>query len=130
MSDPTVGDGAGSADAPALDPAALERLNRFGGGKLLREMIRLFLMAAPERIAAARAGLEGGDANAVEMALHALKSSSAQLGAMRMQKLCERGEMLGRAGTLEPVTAIVRDLEEELVQVEAWLTRERDGGTT
>ena len=70
----------GDADLPTTDDASLERLRHFGGGKLLGEMITLFVQAAPERISAARAGLESNDAKATEMALHALKSSSAQLG--------------------------------------------------
>jgi two-component system sensor histidine kinase/response regulator len=118
-----------SDELAAFDPAALDRLRRFGGGKLLREMIALFLDAAPERIAAARAGVEIGDAAAAEMALHSLKSSSAQLGAMRMQRLSEQGESLATAGTLDIVGFLVQDLEEEWVRVKEWLTSFRDGGT-
>jgi HPt (histidine-containing phosphotransfer) domain-containing protein len=110
---------------PSTDEAALERLKRFGGGKLLGEMITLFLEAAPERINAALAGLAANDVKATEMALHALKSSSAQLGAMRMQRLCERGEALARAGTLENVAGLVSSLEEEFPRVQSWLERAR-----
>ena len=122
MPDPAVG------DPPALDPAALDRLKRFGGGKLLNEMIALFLAAAPERIAAARQGTDAGDAPAAEMALHSLKSSSAQLGAMRMQRLSEQGEQLARAGDLSIVGFLVMDLEDEFTRVHTWLTNARDGG--
>ena len=111
---------------PATDPTSLERLKRFGGGKLLNEMIALYLSAAPERIGAARAGLEAHDANAIEMALHSLKSSSAQLGAMQMQRLSERGERLAHAATLEDVARIVQDLEEEFPRVQIWLERARN----
>jgi HPt (histidine-containing phosphotransfer) domain-containing protein len=110
----------------ALDPAALERLQRFGGGKLLREMIALFLVAAPERLAAARRGVAAGDASEMEMALHSLKSSAAQLGALRMQRLSEQGELLARsgsAGVADAIAPLVKDLEEEFVRVHAWLTK-------
>ncbi|MEO8335709.1 MAG: Hpt domain-containing protein [bacterium] len=110
---------------PSTDEAALERLKRFGGGKLLGEMISLFLEAAPQRIDAALVGLAAKDVKATEMALHALKSSSAQLGAMRMQRLCERGEALARSGTLENVAALVSSLEEEFPRVQSWLERAR-----
>ncbi len=110
---------------PSTDEAALERLKRFGGGKLLGEMITLYLEAAPERLRAARTGLETSDIKATEMALHALKSSSAQLGAMRMQRLCERGEALARSGTLENVAGLVSSLEEEFPRVQDWLERAR-----
>jgi HPt (histidine-containing phosphotransfer) domain-containing protein len=115
-----------SADAstpllPALDITALARLERFGGKKLLREMIQLFQSAAPERIAAARAGVAAGDIAAAELALHSLKSSSAQLGAMRLGRLSEEGEVLTRAGTLDGVDELVSQLEDELVRVQEWL---------
>ncbi|MEP7000119.1 MAG: Hpt domain-containing protein [bacterium] len=114
------------ADVPTTDPAALERLKRFGGGKLLSEMISLFVTAAPDRIAAARAGVAAGDVSAAEMALHSLKSSSAQLGAMQMQRLSERGEHIAHTGSLEGVGQIVQDLEEEFPRVQDWLERARN----
>ena len=118
------------ADQPATDFAALERLRRFGGGKLLREMIDLFLAAAPERIAAARLAMESHDTQGAELALHSLKSSSAQLGAMRMQRLSEHGERLAHNGTLVGVDRVVQDLDEEFARVQVWLITVRDGGTS
>ena len=117
---------AADAGFPATDPTALVRLRRFGGQKLLAEMITLFLAAAPERLAAARAGLAKQDPSAVEHALHALKSSSAQLGAMQMQRLSERGEMLAGSGSLEGASALLDELEAERERVHAWLTAARD----
>ena len=109
----------------ATDDAALDRLRRFGGGKLLNEMIGLFVSTTPERILAARSGVDTGNTHAVEMALHSLKSSSAQLGAMEMQRLSERGEQLARASTLDGVDRIVADLEDEFARVQTWLERSR-----
>jgi HPt (histidine-containing phosphotransfer) domain-containing protein len=122
-SSPSVGT---DAELPSTDAASLERLKRFGGGKLLGEMIALFISTAPERIGAARAGLEANDANAAEMALHSLKSSSAQLGAMQMQRLSERGERLAHTGSLDGIDRIVQDLEEEFPRVQDWLERARN----
>lgn len=117
---------AGNGDElPSTDAASLERLKRFGGGKLLGEMISLFITAAPERIGAARAGLTAGDASVTEMALHSLKSSSAQLGAMRMQRLSEAGERMAHTGSLDGVERIVQDLENEFPRIQAWLERSR-----
>ena len=45
---------------------ALTRLERFGGRKLLREMIALFLQIAPGRLDAARAAVAAGDVTAAE----------------------------------------------------------------
>lgn len=123
----TTPDDAG-APAEALDIAALQRLKRFGGDKLLTEMIGLFLTAAPERIAAARAATDAADAPAAELALHSLKSSSAQLGAMRMQRLSAEGERLAHTGDLAGVAPLVQGLEEEFTRVHDWLKTIRDGG--
>jgi HPt (histidine-containing phosphotransfer) domain-containing protein len=114
------------AEPPATDASALERLERFGGGTLLRKMIALFLAAAPERIETARCAAVRGDHAAVELALHSLKSSAAQLGAMRLQRLSEQGEQLARAGSLDGLPELVRQLGDELVRVEQWLLRARD----
>ena len=120
MSEPTGLPAAGD-EQPTTDMASLERLRRFGGGKLLGEMIALFIEAAPDRIAAARTGLASGDAKAAEMALHSLKSSSAQLGAMKMQRLSEAGERLAHGGSLAGVDSIVQELESEFPRIQQWL---------
>lgn len=126
MTEPTEVTGA-DGELPSTDDASLDRLRRFGGGKLLSEMISLFLAAAPERIAAARAGLVAGNANATEMALHSLKSSSAQLGAMKMQRLSEAGERIAHGGSLDGVESIMQDLESEFPRIQQWLERSRTG---
>ncbi len=117
------------ADHPATDAGALDRLKRFGGGKLLGEMIRLFLTAAPERIASARTALGRGNANGVELALHSLKSSAAQLGALRMQRLSERGELEARDGALASLPGVLEELDQEHARVREWLIRARDEGS-
>lgn len=119
-----------SAELPPTDSAALDRLKRFGGIKLLREMIAIFLTAAPERLAAVRSGLGTGDVEAVERALHSLKSSSAQLGAMRMQRISEQGEHRARAGATDGLAQLADELDQELTRVRAWLTTASTEGTT
>lgn len=114
-------------DAPTTDAGALDRLERFGGSKLLGEMIALFLATAPERISASRIGVEQGDPQAVELALHALKSSAAQLGAMRMQRLSADGERVARSGVLGGMAELVLELDREFTSVHRWLAERRDG---
>jgi HPt (histidine-containing phosphotransfer) domain-containing protein len=106
------------------------RLERFGGRKLLNEMIALYLGSAPERLSAAAAGAAARDAAATENALHALRSSSAQLGAIRLARLCEEGEAIARAGMLEPVAELVEAGREELRLVAAWLDGVRSRPST
>jgi HPt (histidine-containing phosphotransfer) domain-containing protein len=115
---------------PTVDPSALVRLERFGGKKLLRELVALFQVAAPERVSAARLAALSGDVSGAELALHSLKSSAAQLGATRLSRLSEEGEVLTRAGTLEGVDEIIRELSDELVRVQEWLRKSLDGEAT
>ena len=113
---------------PTLDATALDRLRRFGGGTLLGRMIDLFLVAAEERIdTAARAGATG-DLETVERALHSLKSSAAQLGALEMQRLSDQGEREARAGSLDGTAELTSALNDEFGRVRLWLTKARDEG--
>jgi HPt (histidine-containing phosphotransfer) domain-containing protein len=114
------------ADFPETDPEALERLRRFGGDKLLGDMITLFLQALPERLSAARRGLTSGDAHVVEHELHALKSSAAQLGALRMHRLSQEGEQFAKAGTLALASDVLDQLDAEMPRVQEWLAAARD----
>src|SRR5690349_19397525 len=113
---------------PATDATALDRLRRFGGDRLLGQMIDLFLAAAPERIEAASRARASGDAEGAERALHSLKSSAAQLGALRMQRLSEQGEQRARAGLLDEVAQVTSALNEELARVRDWLLDAREQG--
>lgn len=102
-------------DGPALlDHAALDRLRGFGGEKLLRGMIELFVKNAPSRAADAREALDCGDAAALRAALHALKSSAGQLGATSVHQACIAGEELASRGDLGQCTAHVQRIESDL----------------
>lgn len=110
---------------PATDQSALDRLERFGGPKFLNEMVRLFLADAPRRIAIAADAATRRDVEAMEQALHSLKSSAAQLGALRMQRICERGERMAQGGSLDGAVAAFGELEVEWVNVHDWLHKAR-----
>jgi HPt (histidine-containing phosphotransfer) domain-containing protein len=118
----TTFSGTDTIQLPATDREALTRLERFGGAKLLHEMIALFLENAPGRLSIAERGLERGDAPSIEDALHSLKSSSAQLGAPRLSRLCEQGESIAHRGRLEGIDALLQECRAELGRVEEWLT--------
>lgn len=100
------------------DLDALKRLERFGGLKLREELTTLFLKEAPSRIATARAALAGGDVAAVRAMAHMLKSSAGQMGAPRVQHICDRLESAD--ASLEIASALL-ELDEELARYRAWL---------
>jgi HPt (histidine-containing phosphotransfer) domain-containing protein len=101
-------------EEPILDDAALDRLRGFGGEKLLSGMIELFVKNAPTKAADAREALDCGDAAALRAALHALKSSSGQLGALSVHKACIAGEELASRGELNACVEHVKRIESDL----------------
>jgi HPt (histidine-containing phosphotransfer) domain-containing protein len=99
---------------PLIDDAAIERLRSFGGTKLVRGMIELFIKTAPGKAAEAREALDCGDAPALRAALHGLKSSSGQLGAATVFQACMTGEELASRGELAACAAQVERIEADL----------------
>jgi len=97
-----------------LDPEALQRLMGFGGPKLVRGMIELFLKNAPVKAAEAREALDCGDAAALRSALHGLKSSAGQLGAFTVFQACTAGEELASRGDLAACASHVAVVESDL----------------
>lgn len=100
------------------DVNALERLERFGGPSLRAEITSLFLQEAPSRLASARAALADGNIEGVRSVGHMLKSSAGQMGAVGMQKLCER---LANPELSLDFTRVLSELDDELARYTAWL---------
>lgn len=99
------------SDTDTLDSAALERLQEWGGAKLLGQMIRLFLENAPGRMEQIRRGLTGGDVSESEKGAHSLKSSAANVGAHRVRDLAADIERLAGGGDSAGVNALLPSLE-------------------
>ena|SRR5687768_8350891 len=97
-----------------LDQAAIERLRSFGGDKLLRGMIELFVKNAPGKAAEAREALDCGDSAALRASLHSLKSSAGQLGAASVHQACIAGEELASRGELGACAQFVARIETDL----------------
>jgi HPt (histidine-containing phosphotransfer) domain-containing protein len=97
-----------------VDPAALDRLRKFGGEALLKGMVELFVENAPHRITEAREALDCGDAAMLRSALHGLKSSAGQLGAVTVYRACLAGEELASRGDLSTCTQHVERIEADL----------------
>lgn len=100
-----------------IDSDAISRLRDFGGDRLLRGMIELFVKNAPAKGSDARAALDRGDAAALRSALHALKSSAGQLGAATVHRACIAGEELAGRGRLEECAPHIQLIERDLPRV-------------
>jgi HPt (histidine-containing phosphotransfer) domain-containing protein len=117
-----------SADASAVElDRALERLRRFGGDALLRDMIDLFLEHAPKRIAASRQALAANDLAPVRLSVHSLVSSCAQLGAEQMRRLSAEAEQ-AVARNPGALAGLLEALEREFAMVQPMLAAARPTG--
>ena len=100
-------------ESHTLDDAALDRLRDWGGEKLLREIVRLFLANSPVRMDQIRTGLAKGDPSEVERGAHSLKSTAANIGASRVSALSSEFESIASAGRLDGLRDRFPELEED-----------------
>lgn len=99
-------------DSDTLDPAALKRLRDWGGDKLLKEILRLFLANAPQRMDQIHNGLDRNDPNEVERGAHSLKSTAANVGARDLSLLSTEFEDIASTGRLDGLRERLPELEE------------------
>lgn len=86
------------AESILVERSVQELLNL--GSDLLVEIVDLFLDDAAERVQIAIGSFAAGDAHGVGRAAHALKSSSASMGALTFSGICGELERLGIDGSL------------------------------
>lgn len=105
---------------PVLDSEVLNALKELGGTDepdLFVEIVDLFIQDAEQQVTHLQGALASGDIRLVERIAHTLKSSSANVGALRFSKLCFELEQLGRAAKVEEAAALVRDVSSHYVDV-------------
>jgi signal transduction histidine kinase/DNA-binding response OmpR family regulator len=101
-----------SAGPAALDHRVLRDLQAdLGGAEELRQVIAAFLDGSPRFLAALRDAAARNDASGMRQAAHALKSSSAMLGAMALSAQCGELERDSEAGSVLDAVARVATIE-------------------
>ena len=83
------------------------------GMEVLRKVVELYLSSTPTLLQTMREAESGGDAEKLKAAAHSFKSSSANLGALRLADVCLELETLGRAGSTEGALPLLMQVEEE-----------------
>jgi PAS domain S-box-containing protein len=112
-----------------IDPGVIEELRGLQSPAdpgFFNHLIDLFIEETPHRLAAIRTAIESSNPDALAHEAHALKGSSAHLGATRMDALCEILEAQGRAGSIGGAGAMLSVLEEEFARVRSALEAERN----
>jgi two-component system, sensor histidine kinase and response regulator len=92
------------------------------GEAFLLELVELYLQDTPNRLIELRRALDSGDTPTVTREAHTLKSSSANLGAMKMSGFAKELEIAGRAGEMRQMAEQVTRTEAEFELVKAALT--------
>ena len=109
-------------DPTIIDPAALERLVKWGGPSLSNEIVQLFLENGPARMDQIRVAIDGEDLDAPERGAHSLKSSAANVGAHHIQRFASEVELAASGGDLQTVRDLIPNLEEAYAQATQELT--------
>ena len=113
----------GDGETTAIDLSVLESICEMAGEEaslLVEEMITSYLEDTEIRLQAIAEAVRQADAETIHQAAHSMKSSSANLGAVNLARLCEELEQLGRDKTIEHTQDLLSDAESEyqLVQQE------------
>ena len=112
-----------------IDRGVLDGLLESLGGDLdfLAELLQTYFDDSPRQIAAMRAAVAAGDAEALRRAAHSLKSNSANFGALALSAKCKELELLGKAGTLDGAADKIAVVAADYEQVRGVLEAMRTG---
>jgi len=108
-----------ASESAAID--ALERLKRWGGETLVRDMSEMFAREMPQRLADARAALSVGEVATAGNATHSMKSSAGQFGAVALEKLCADAEQLAEEANTGSLMSVLDEIARELDAFLQWL---------
>ncbi|MHC4380168.1 MAG: Hpt domain-containing protein [Planctomycetota bacterium] len=114
---------------PPLDSARVDELAElFGDREILLELYDEFLDECPPRIETMRDGIAKDQADLLDSGAHAIKGSSANLGALGIQEMASRLEGLARANDLDDAGSFLDQLETEIARLQDHLKESGLGG--
>lgn len=108
--------------ANLLDPqtlASFRELQTDTDPNFVKDYFNLFLDDIPIRIRDISAAIQNGDAAAISLCAHALKSSSANSGAFTLRALCEKLETVGASGKLSGAPELLKEIVDHSVLLKA-----------
>lgn len=114
-----------------IDCGVLENLKSIfgaGGRDMLAGVIRIYISDSPALLDRMSKALQNRDSEDMFEAAHALKSSSANLGAIGLAGLCRTLEDIARMGATEGNESIIVQIQAEYERVRAALEKEHERG--
>jgi two-component system sensor histidine kinase/response regulator len=110
-----------AVDTKVLD--TIRSLEQAGVAGILGKVIRAYLSETPSYLEAMAGSIEKKDSPALERAAHTLKSSSANVGALRLSELCKTIETKAKDGSPEGARDMVTQAFAEYGRVQSVLER-------
>ena len=104
---------------PAVDPAAIERLQEIGDGDMafLKDVFGAFQTDTAKRLVTMRETLAAADLTGLKRAAHTVKGSSLNVGAASLVTHCFQLEQLAGSGKLEGAAELITRIEQEFKRV-------------
>jgi HPt (histidine-containing phosphotransfer) domain-containing protein len=99
-----MSDSDSASDLPVIDRNIIRSIFQMAGQRavpLLTSIIQAYQEDAPMYCTAIEAAIESQDIEALRKSAHTLRSSSANLGGLRLADACKQLENLARSGTTE-----------------------------
>ncbi len=102
-------------DASVLD--GLAELQETGSQSLVQRVVQAYLESSEKLALQLHAAIDSADADSVARTVHTLKSSSANVGALKLADLCKTLETAGRQSDLSSAAELHRQIQQEYEQV-------------
>ena len=110
---------------PLIDPGVLRNIAALARPALLDSMIELYLQHSPPLITAIEQAAARGQVEALQVALHTFKSSTANLGGLRLATLMKECEGMVRAGGVAKAAPALQRIRREYQDFCSALMQER-----
>jgi signal transduction histidine kinase/DNA-binding response OmpR family regulator/pSer/pThr/pTyr-binding forkhead associated (FHA) protein len=120
-------------ESAILDHQVLDGLRSLAGAKaktFLTGIIEQYFEDSPQKLQAIQQAIDNQDATALRQAAHALRSGSANLGAIAVADLCRQLEDLARSGRTQGSSTTMELLAQTYPQVKLALEQEIEGMKT
>jgi signal transduction histidine kinase/DNA-binding response OmpR family regulator/HPt (histidine-containing phosphotransfer) domain-containing protein len=98
---------------PLIDAGVLRNIAALARPALLNSMIELYLQHSPPLVTAIEQAAASGQVEALQEALHTFKSSTANLGGLRLATLTKECEVLAREGGIAKAAPTVQRIRRE-----------------
>ncbi len=113
--------------APVIDQSVLNSLRDLqmeGKPDILKRVIDAYLSSTASLVETLKEAYSAMDIDGIQNSAHSLKSSSANVGAIKLSELCKELEMNCRNNTLENAPFLISGISAELTLVRDVLKRE------